>query len=381
MRKTRARAAVARITLLAAGATMLAACGGGFNSNQAAGSSGGSGGSGNSNDSGSSSASGPQLSDPPPIKGSVVANGDSHTIKFGIGLSKGSPQELSVEYFKNILDKRTNGRLKVKIFTDSAVGDDNQMMSALQSGTLEMTYPSTSPAASIVPQLSLFDLPFLFPTPQSADKVLDGPIGQKMLDSFKGSGIKALAFSENGYRELTNDKRPVTSPADVKGLAIRVMENPIQVDIWKTLGANPTSMAFGEVFSALQQGVVDGQENPWNTILTSKFYEVQKYASDTRHVYSPFIIMIGEKFFNSLSPQDQQIVQQAAYSARDYERKVSREFSDYAKQQLKDKGMKINDLSPSQMAAFRKAVQPVYDKWAPKIGKNLVAQVQKEAQG
>ncbi len=372
MRMNRARAGIARISLLAAGAMLLAGCGGGFSSDAASG----------SGDSGSgASASGPKLSDPPPITGKVVADGAAHTIKFGIGLSKGSPQDLSVEYFKDILDKRTKGRLKVKVFTDSQVGDDNQMMSALQSGTLEMTYPSTSPAASIVPQLSLFDLPFLFPTPEAADKVLDGPIGQKMLDGFKGSGIKALAFSENGYRELTNDKRPVTSPADVKGMAIRVMENPIQVDIWKALGANPTSMAFGEVFSALQQGVVDGQENPWNTILTSKFYEVQKYASDTRHVYSPFIIMTAQKFFDSLSPQDQQIVQQAAYAARDYERTVSREFSDYAKQQLKDQGMKINDLTPAQLAAFRKAVQPVYDKWSPKIGKDLVAQVQKETQG
>ncbi len=373
MRMKRARAGIASVSLLAAGATLLAACGGGFSSSDAAGGSGSS--------SSGASASGPKLSDQPPITGKVVADGASHTIKFGIGLSKGSPQDLSVEYFKDILDKRTKGRLKVNVFTDSQVGDDNQMMSALQSGTLEMTYPSTSPAASIVPQLSLFDLPFLFPTPEAADKVLDGPIGQKMLDGFKGSGIKALAFSENGYRELTNDKRPVTSPADVKGLAVRVMENPIQVDIWKALGANPTSMAFGEVFSALQQGVVDGQENPWNTILTSKFYEVQKYASDTRHVYSPFIIMISEKFFNGLSPQDQEIVQQAAYAARDYERTVSREFSDYAKQQLKAKGMKINDLTPAQLADFRKAVQPVYDRWAPKVGKGLVAQVQKEAQG
>ncbi len=377
MRKPRARAVVARITVLAASATLLAACGGGFNSNEAAGTSGGGGNGGD----GSSSADGPKLSDPPPIEGDVVKDGDSHTIKFGIGLSPGSPQYLSVEYFRDILAKRTDGRLKVKIFPDSQVGDDNEMMSALQSGTLEMTYPSTSPAASIVPQLSLFDLPFLFPTPESADKVLDGPIGQKMLDGFKGSGIKALAFSENGYRELTNSKHPVSSPADVKGLAIRVMENPIQVDIWKTLGANPTSMAFGEVFSALEQGVVDGQENPWNTILTSKFYEVQKYASDTRHVYSPFIIMIGEKFFDGLSPQDQKIVQEAADSARDYERTVSREFSDYSKQQLVKKGMKINDLTPAQMDAFRKAVQPVYDKWAPKIGKDLVAQVQQETQG
>jgi tripartite ATP-independent transporter DctP family solute receptor len=310
----------------------------------------------------------------------VVAEGDQHTIKFGIGLAQTSPQYISVEYFRDILAQRTNGRLTVEIFPDSSVGDDNQMMSALQSGTLEMTYPSTSPATSIVPALSLFDLPFLFPTPESADAVLDGPTGQEMLDAFEGSGIKALAFAENGYRQLTNSQRAISSPADVAGLAVRVMENPIQVDIWRTLGANPTSMAFGEVFSAMEQGVVDGQENPWNTILTSKFFEVQDFASETRHVYSPFIIMIGEAFFNGLSPEDQQIVQEAALAARDYERTVSREFNDYSKQQLIDNGLQITDLSADQLKAFQEATQPVYDKWSPEIGADLVARVQEQVQ-
>ena len=374
MRRTRTR--LAAISVLAAASTMvLAGCGGGFESPSEA--SGGT----NGGDSSSESAGGPELSDPPPIEGDVVSEGDEQSIKFGIGLSPGSPQYLSVEYFRDILEKRTDGRLSVEIFPDSQVGDDNQMMSALQSGTLEMTYPSTSPAASIVPELGLFDLPFLFPTPEVADEVLDGEIGQEMLDEFDGTGIKALAFSENGYRQLTNSKQPVTSPEDVKGLAVRVMENPIQVDIWKALGANPTSMAFGEVFSALEQGVVDGQENPWNTILTSKFYEVQDYASETRHVYTPFIIMIGEKFFDGLSADDQAIVQEAALAAAKYERTVSREFNDYAKQQLIDHGMKINDLTDDQLKDFQEATQPVYDKWAPKIGQDLVDRVLEKTQG
>jgi TRAP-type transport system periplasmic protein len=373
MRKSSTRPGLLRVSMLAAGALLLAACGGGFETPE--GEAGGGNGTG-----GGSQAAGPQLSEPPPIEGAVVAEGDEHTIKFGIGLAQTSPQYISVEYFRDILAQRTNGRLTVEIFPDSSVGDDNQMMSALQSGTLEMTYPSTSPATSIVPALSLFDLPFLFPTPESADAVLDGPTGQEMLDSFEGSGIKALAFAENGYRQLTNSQRAISSPADVAGLAVRVMENPIQVDIWRTLGANPTSMAFGEVFSAMEQGVVDGQENPWNTILTSKFFEVQDFASETRHVYSPFIIMIGEAFFNGLSPEDQQIVQEAALAARDYERTVSREFNDYSKQQLIDNGLQITDLSADQLKAFQEATQPVYDKWSPEIGADLVARVQEQVQ-
>lgn len=370
MRRTRTRTGFARVSALAAaGALLLAGCGGGFEDQSADGGADGAG------------ASGPELSDPPPIEGDVVAEGDEHSIKFGIGLSPGSPQHMSVEHFRDILDQRTDGRLTVEIFPDSQVGDDNQMMSALQSGTLEMTYPSTSPAASIVPELGLFDLPFLFPTPEAADEVLDGEIGQEMLDAFDGTGIKALAFAENGYRQLTNSKHAVSSPEDVKGLAVRVMENPIQVDIWKTLGANPTSMAFGEVFSALEQGVVDGQENPWNTILTSKFYEVQDHASETRHVYTPFVIMIAEKFFNGLSPEDQAIVEEAARTAAVYERTLSREFNDYAKQQLIDEGLKITDLTEEQVGAFQEATKPVYDKWAPRIGADLVARVQEQVQG
>lgn len=372
MRTTRIGTGLTRISVLAASTMLLAACGGGFESTEETDT--------GDSDTGSE-ASGPELSDPPAIEGDVVSDGDEHSIKFGIGLSPGSPQHMSVEYFRDILDQRTDGRLTVEIFPDSQVGDDNQMMSALQSGTLEMTYPSTSPAASIVPELGLFDLPFLFPTPEAADEVLDSETGQEMLDAFDGTGIKALAFAENGYRQLTNSKGPVSSPDDVEGLAVRVMENPIQVDIWKALGANPTSMAFGEVFSALEQGVVDGQENPWNTILTSKFYEVQDYASESRHVYTPFIIMIGEEFFDGLSTEDQEIVQEAATAAAGYERTLSREFNDYAKQQLIDQGMEITDLSDEQVKAFQDATQPVYDTWAPKLGADLVARVQEQAQG
>lgn len=361
-------------SLLLTGMLTLTACGG-FGSEAEEPGNDSSGGSG------AATADGPELSDPPPIEGDVVEEGDSYEIKFGIGLAEDSPQALSVEYFGEILDERSGGRIDVSMFPNSQVGDDLQMVNGLQSGTLEMTMPSTSPATSIVPQLQLFDLPFLFPTPEDADAVLDGEIGQEMLDAFDGSGIEALAFAENGYRQLTNSERQVQSPEDVQGLRIRVMENPIQVSIWETLGANPTSMAFGEVFTALEQGVVDGQENPWSTILTSRFNEVQGYGSETRHVYTPFVFMIGEKFFDGLSPEDQQLIQEAAEQARDYQRIVSREFSEYAREQLAEGGMEVTELTDEQRGAFQEAVQPVYDQWRDEIGGELIDRVQGQVQG
>lgn len=369
MRLTRTRRSIPT-SLALAGMLTLTACGGGFSEDE--------GGSGGGGDGGGSS--GPDLSDPPEIEGDVVSDGDSYEIRFGIGLAEDSAQALSVDYFGDILDQRSDGRIEVNLFPNSQVGDDLQMMNALQSGSLEMTYPSTSPATSFVPELKLFDLPFLFPTPEDADTLLDGEIGTEMLESFEGSGIIGLAWAENGYRQLTNSRRAVSTPEDVQGLGLRVMENPIQVSIWETLGANPTSMAFGEVFSALEQGVVDGQENPWSTILTSRFYEVQDYASETRHVYTPFMILIGEDYYNGLSDADQKLIKEAAVQAGEYQRVISREYSDYAVEELANQGMEITELSDEERAAFQEAVQPVYDQYREEIGADLVDQAQEQAQ-
>lgn len=368
-------------SLVLAAALTLTACGG-FGEDEPEGDAG-NGGNGGATGTAAPEAGGgdgPQLSDPPAIEGDVVSDGDSYEIKFGIGLAEDSPQALSVDYFGEILDQRSDGRIDVSLFANSQVGDDLQMMNALQSGTLEMTYPSTSPATSIVPELQLFDLPFLFPTPEDADAVLDGEIGQQMLDGFDGSGITGLAWAENGYRQLTNSQRAVSSPEDVEGLGIRVMENPIQVSIWETLGANPTSMAFGEVFSALEQGVVDGQENPWSTILTSRFNEVQDYGSQTRHVYTPFLILIGEEFYEGLSEEDQALIQEAAVQAATYQRTISREYDTYAKEELANSGMEITELTDEQLAAFQEAVQPVYEQWEDEIGADLIQSVQEQTQ-
>uniref|UniRef100_UPI00356AFD14 TRAP transporter substrate-binding protein n=1 Tax=Halomonas sp. TaxID=1486246 RepID=UPI00356AFD14 len=312
--------------------------------------------------------------------GAVVGDHGSHTIRMGIGLAETSPQYLSSQYFADILAERSEGRLTVNVFPNSQLGDDVQMMEMMQTGTLDMSYPSSSPATTYVPELAAFDLPFLLPTREAAIAVMNSDIAQGMLDAFDGTGIKALAFSENGYRQLSNSVRLVESPEDVAGLdmgglTIRTMENPVHLSIWQTLGANPTPMAFGELFSAMEQGVVDGQENPWSTILTSNFHEVQDYGSETRHVYTPFILMMSERTWDRLDPEYQQLVQEAARKSAAYEIQLATEYDDWARNQLEERGMQITRLDDDQIAAFQEAVQPVYDEWAPQIGEDLIAEI------
>lgn len=322
----------------------------------------------------------PDLSDPPAIDGDKVGDHGSHTIRMGIGLAESSPQYLSSQYFADILAERSDGRLTVNVFPNSQLGDDVQMMEMMQTGTLDMSYPSSSPATTYVPELAAFDLPFLLPNREAAIAVMNSDVAQGMLDDFDGTGIKALAFSENGYRQLSNSVRPVETPEDVAGLdmgglTIRTMENPVHLSIWETLGANPTPMAFGELFSAMEQGVVDGQENPWSTILTSNFYEVQEYGSETRHVYTPFILMMSERTWDRLDPEYQDLVQEAARKSAAYEIQLATEYDDWARNQLDERGMQITRLNDDQIAAFQEAVQPVYDEWAPEIGEDLIADI------
>tara|TARA_R110002012_G_scaffold52905_6_gene135944 strand:- start:2908 stop:3981 length:1074 start_codon:yes stop_codon:yes gene_type:complete len=323
----------------------------------------------------------PELSDPPEIKGEVVGDHGSHTLRMGIGLAESSPQYLSSQYFGEILEQRTDGRLTVNVFPNSQLGDDVQMLEMLQTGTLDMTYPSSSATTGYVEQLAAFDLPFLLPSREAAVAVMQSDVAQSMLDAFEGTGLKALAFSENGYRQLSNSARPVTSPddvagMDVRGLSVRTMENPVHLAIWEALGANPTPMAFGELFSAMEQGVVDGQENPWSTILTSNFYEVQDYGTETRHVYTPFIMMLSERTWDRMDPEYQELVLEAARQAADYEIQLSAEYDDWSREQLAERGMQITRLNEEQLAAFQEAVQPVYEEWAPRIGEDLIADIQ-----
>lgn len=298
-------------------------------------------------------------------------------IRFGYGLSESSNQGRAVKYFAEELSKRSGGKLKVKGFGDASLGSDIQMQNALIGGAQEMMVGSTATLVGIVKDFGVYDLPFLFNNEKEADAVLDGPFGEKLLKSLNDKGLVGLVYWENGFRNLTNSKRPITKLEDMGGIKLRVMQNPVYIDMFNRFGANAVPLAFSELFTAMETGTVDGQENPVTTIQSSKFYEVQKYLTISRHVYSPWIMLASKRWYDGLSADEKKILNEAAAASRDFERKDSREASAQSMAYLKEKGMQINELSPAELERMREMVKPAFDKYAADGG----AEVLKDLQG
>ncbi|PLT30626.1 TRAP transporter substrate-binding protein [Peribacillus deserti] len=300
------------------------------------------------------------------------------TIKAGIGNNENHPQGQGMKKFKELVEEKSGGKMKVQNFFDASLGDDLNMTKALQAGTQEITNPSTSPLVGMIPEFGIFDFPFVFNNEEEADAVLDGPVGQKLMDKLPEQGLIGLAYSENGFRQLTNSKHAVKTAEDFKGLKIRTMQNEVHLDAFKKLGANPSPMAFSEVFTALESKTVDGQENPLSTIKSQKYNEVQKHLSLTKHVYTPFIMLVSKKFWDKLSEEEQGILREAAQEAGKYQREVSRKENEIAIKDLEKAGMKINEVSDEEREKMKKMIQPVNDKYAEKFGTELVDEMMAE---
>ena len=296
-------------------------------------------------------------------------------IRAGIGLNDQHPQYKGLLKFKEIVEEKTDGAITVETYHSGQLGDDRTMTEALQLGSQEVTIPSTAPLANFVPEFSVYDFPFLFPNEEVADKVLDGKVGQKLLKKLDDQNLVGLAYWENGFRNVTNSKHPIKTVDDFKGLKLRTMENDLHLDAFRALGANPTPMAFTELFTAMQQGTVDGQENPYATIYLQKFYEAQKYVSNTNHVYSPFVFLMSKEFYDGLTEDQQKIVKDAAVEAGKYERKLNREANDKYLKDLQKEGMVYTEISDEEHAKMKKLVQPVIDQYSEKIGKDIVKEV------
>ena len=306
------------------------------------------------------------------------------TIKLTNGVNEDHPVGAGVKKMQEVLNAKTGGKMKINAFWGGAAGGDLPATQALRAGTQEMVCTSSSPLVGIIKELGVFDLPFLFANEKEADAVLDGPAGQYFNKKLEAAGLVNLAYWENGFRNLTNSKRPVAKVEDFEGMKVRIMQNTIFLDTFKTLGANPTPMAFGEVFMALETKAIDGQENPFSTIETAKLYEVQKYLSVTRHAYSPFFVLYSKKLWDQLNPQEQAVLREAALAGQTVQRDASRAQDEKSLAMLKTRGMVVTEFSPAEKARIVAKLKPIYDKHVPNIGAeavNIVQDALKKARG
>jgi tripartite ATP-independent transporter DctP family solute receptor len=289
------------------------------------------------------------------------------TMKISISVAQNSHQGVAIDTFAREVEKRTAGRYKIQTFYSGSLGGERESIEAVQLGTQELTFSSTGPVPNFVPEARILDIPFLFRDKAHARSALDGAIGQDMLKAFEPKGFKALAWGENGVRHMTNSKRAVNSPDDLKGLKMRTMENPVHVAAYKGFGIITTPMAFPEVFTALQQGTVDGQENPLSVIMAAKFDQVQKHLTLTGHVYSPAIFLMNKGAFDKLSAADKQHFLDAAKEAVKANRARVDEDDAKGVAELRSKGMQV--VENPDKARFQAALTPVYAEFEKQFGK------------
>jgi len=302
-----------------------------------------------------------------------------YTIKFSHVLPETHATHITArDVFKKYLEEESNGRLKVELYPNAQLGGERQALESIQLGTLDMTVTTGAVLSAIENKFMALNLPYLFINEEEAYKLLDGKIGKELSNSVLSKGVKVLAIAENGFRNITNSRRPITKPEDLKGLKIRTMENPVHMDIFRALGANPTPMSFGELYTALQQGTVDAQENPIPIIYTSKFYEVQKYCTLDGHVYGTAVIMMNANLFNSLPDDLQQIVSEGAIKYRDAQRAMNKKMNNEMVSLLREEGMEVTELTPEQKQLFVDATIGIYDKYAEEIGKDMMELIKKE---
>jgi tripartite ATP-independent transporter DctP family solute receptor len=297
-------------------------------------------------------------------------------IRFGYGLNEDSNQGRAAKLLAEEISKASDGKLKVRTFGSASLGSDDQMQNALMGGAQEMMVGSTATLVGVAEEMAVWDTPFLFESEKQADHVLDGPVGQKVMDALEEKGLVGLAYWENGFRNLTNNVRPVEKLEDFDGIKLRVMPNPVFIDTFKLMGANAVPLPFSELFTALETKAVDGQENPYNTILSSKFYEVQKYLSVTNHVYSPWIVTASKRWWDGLSKTEQDIIMKAAQTARDFEREDTRAEAREALAKIKEQGMEVNKVSPEEIQRMREQAKPAIQTVIDTVGEPLFNEVQ-----
>jgi len=280
------------------------------------------------------------------------------------------PYAIAAHAFKDTIEAALPGRVAVALFPNRQLGDDKEILEGLQFGTIDMGIITNAVVANLEPTYQLVDLPFLFGSAGQAHRVLDGPVGQQLADNLRAHGVVSLGAAEGGFRNMINNTRPVRTPKDVAGVKYRTMQNPVFIEMFASLGGNPVPMAWGEVFTAMQQGTVDGLEIPASVVNSNNYADVTKYLSFTRHTYSAIHLLMSARSFERLPDDVQQAVLDAGAAAIAAQREAVAAAEAEVVAALRDKGMEINDIE--DVAAFRARVGPVYDRFAPTIGSDLL---------
>jgi TRAP-type transport system periplasmic protein len=290
------------------------------------------------------------------------------TLRFGYGLGPEAHYGVGATYMQKAVAERMGGRYRIEVFPNFQLGGEREMTEGAQLGTIDIVTTSTGPVGNFVPDTLITDIPFLFRDYKHARAVLDGKIGQDILDKCPAKGLICLAWSENGFRHMTNNRREVARPDDAKGLKIRTMENPVHMQAFRTIGVLPTPMAFPEVFTALQQGTVDGQENPIGVIVSAKLQQVQKHLTLTGHLYSPAMVLMSPAAYNKMTPEDRKLIVQIAKEGAEVTRKRVEELERVGIEQLRKDGMQVRELSAAEKEGFQKAMAPAYAEFAKRFG-------------
>lgn len=292
-------------------------------------------------------------------------------LKLGWTTSDGAtdPYAITARQFAMALEKEAPGQFKVEFFPNRALGDEKEMLEGLSFGTLHMAVITNAPIASIEPAFQINDLPFLYSDEKKAHAVLDGKAGQELMKKLAAKNIIGFGFAEGGFRQMINNVRPVNTPKDVEGIKWRVMQNPVYIGMFRSLGGNAVPMAWGEVFTAVQQGTIDGLEIPIAVIQNNGYYEVTKYLSLTNHTYSALGVLMSQKTWGKLTPEQQNAVRKAARTAIEKERAMNMENVKKLVDKLSQEGMQVNSIKDT--APFQQSVKPVYEKFRPSIGDDI----------
>lgn len=306
----------------------------------------------------------------------LPAQADVMKLKLGHVAPEAQPYAKAAVKFAELVKQYTNGNIEVQIFPNSLLGDQRDLLEGLQLGSVDIALTSSAVLASFMPKVQVFDLPFMFRDAEHVYKVVDGPLAKEIYAGDETKKMKVIATWENGFRDISNNKRPVKTPDDMKGIKIRVMENKLYIEMFKALGSEPTPMARGELFTALQTGTVDAQDNPIGQTYTSRFYEVQKYITLSGHTYSPEPMVFSLATWKKISAKDQAAILKASVEAAKFNRDLEATLQkDYIKKS-EEKGMQVTLLTPQEKKMFQDKMKPVWDMFSEKIGKDLIQKIQ-----